>query len=254
MADSVTASPINSQALSQAQISAFLPFITFDQTANLAAPANSNESDQFAPLLQQSSTPVSDNIFVNDTLLSLNTPILSLFNDIRAQPGSASGTGNLTTQQIQDLNVLQQDIELLEEASLLTSPTLLANNTTTVDLSARAAELALLNANSNGNTQTEATLTAAQIQQAAAILQPLANQPLTPALLVQIQARLTATDVNPLGLTLNNLFMIMGTIASMQTAQTQTKANNASDASTDTETVAPVGAVDRVAIEDSRIL
>ncbi len=263
MADSSTTIQNNTQAAAGTQNPFYSQALQFDETAGLAAPANSNEASTFSPLLTPTDTTLNSNVPINDSLITLNTRILSIFNEVGNEPRSPNATGNLSAQQLQELGVLQQDLQLLEQAAALGIPLPLTENGTTLDLSASATALASTSPYSNSldlafdtTSVLNASLTPAQIQQAASVLAPQANQPLTADLLLQIQAQLQAgADLNPLRFTLNNIFMIMSAIAAMQPSQTAVKATVNEETSNNVEEqVSPVEAIDRVAVEDSKII
>ena len=203
---------------------------------------------------RQANTP--NDFSSGDPLLSLDTPSLSLFNEIGGDPRSTNITGNLTAQQMQAIGILLKDEQGLEEAANLISPIPLTSGATTVDLSVEAQNIAF-----GLNTVAPAgalppPLTPTQLEQIGAILAPLANAPLTQPLLLQIQAQLTATGLGPLQFSLSTLVLVMNYMAAMQPAATHVTAENKNERveSEDEETVAPAASIDRVAVEDNAIL
>jgi len=196
-----------------------------------------------------SQTTAQINASANDGLLNLNTSTFALLGETGTSPG------NLTAQQIQELSILQQDVLGLEEAANATATLPLASGATTVDLSVGAQNIA------NGvNTVAVAgalnSLTSAQLGQAAAILGPVANQPLTPNLLAQIQSQLTTAGAPPPQLNLNTIFMVLSYVATLQPVSNDAiKAGKIISAeTTEKASIAPVSRLDRVAVEDSAIL
>jgi len=235
--------------------------------ANPAFLAASVENDVLSSSgLLSTTTPAAtqNDAFLNEGLLSTNTETLSLLNGIGSEFVTGQIPADLTSQQLHDLGILKEDVLKLEEAATLSATLPLTAGTTTVDLSAEAQVLA--NAlvgvnnvtNANGAVAAAANvpvpLTPQQVQQAAAILAPLANQPLSAALLAQIQTQL-ATQISPLQFNLNTLFFVMSYIAAMQPASVNAVHTEHEEivANTD-EDVAPVASTDKVAEEDSAIL
>jgi len=238
----------------------------------LAASANANAANNAAFLTEIAQTVVSNDLQLldnnqtttqpdvpaNEGLLSLNTPALSLLNEIGTAPGSTNITGNLTTQQLQDIGILLKDEQGLEAAANLSSNIPLASGVTTVDLSVEAQ--AILNGISTAiPVNALNSLTTTQLGQIGAILAPLANEPLTQSLLLQIQAQSTAAGLNPLQFNLSTIVLVMNYMAAMQPAPIAAviDANKNSQIkveSKDEETVAPASSIDVVAVEDSAIL
>jgi len=204
----------------------------------------------------QATTPL--DVSTNEGLLSLNTPALSLLNEIGANPGSTNSTGNLTTQQLQEIGILLKDEQGLEAAANLGSNIPLAGGVTTVDLSV-AAQAIVDGVSTAAPGNAPNPLITTQLGQIGAILAPLVNEPLTQPLFLQLQAQLTAAGVSPQQFSLNTIFLVMSYIAAMQPAPIAAviDANKNSQVkveSKDEETVAPAVSVDRVAVEDSAIL
>ena len=181
-------------------------------------------------------------------LFAINTDTLKLLNEVSTNPTSATIGGNLTSQQLQEIGVLQQDALRLEDAAFVSNHIPLTNTATTVDLSLAAQGIAQV-----GTITPAQPLTAAQLAQIAQIIAPFLNEPLTPALLLQMQTQLNANQPNPIQLNMNILLLVQNFIGSFQAAQYK-PAETKVAANENTETVAPVESVDRVAIEDNAIL
>jgi len=183
----------------------------------------------------------------NGSLLGLNATTLLLLNETNINPLNTTTIGGLTPQQLQALEILQEDVQLLEQAATIGVNVPVASGATLVDLSAVAQSLvggvgvtAAINSTSN-------VLTPAQLAQAAAILGPVANESLTPSLLLQIQAQLAAAELNPLQFNLNVIFMIMAYWVGLQPDQSQMLIANKviSASNTNQATVAPVAPADK---------
>lgn len=156
-----------------------------------------------------------------------------------------SSDNKLKAQQLHDSAVLQKDMALLEEAANENSPLPLGDGASTVDLSPQAQDII------SGLSADALSLTPAQLAQLGDIIQPVADEPLTPALLQHIQSQLAANGQNPVALSLHTLTLAMNFIASMQPSSHHQvghivpKVNH--------QIVAPVAAIDKVAVEDSAI-
>jgi len=251
MVDSTTAIP----AIPATQFTQTVAQTNANNAAFLANIAQSVAANDLELLDSNQTTPQSSPAN-NEGLLNLDTPTLSLFNEVGNNPVNANITGDFTTQQLQEIGILQQDMQALEDAANSNNLLPLTDAATTVDLSAQAqaittgiSTIAAINNPSN-------SLTTAQIAQVAAILAPLANQPLNPSLFSEIQTQLTASGVNPSQFNLTTLTLVMNYIAAMQPASMAAiEENNVDKIETpDEETVAATEAIDRVAIENGTIL
>ncbi len=243
------------------------PALQFDQTAGLATPNNVDnrpDNNVFTPLLNAQLD--SNNQLVSDTdpvlsegLLSLSNPILVFFNETLPEEENISPANDgieintLTPEQIQAIGTLQADLQLIQDGELISAPLpLIANSATTVDLSVEAVatlpetSLPLAAANSDA-----IILTQAQIEQSAKVLAPFTNQPLTSSLLVQIQSQLADAQVPNLSLTMNNIFMIMSYVASMQASQ-NVKFDAAQIKTQSRDIITPVSAIDSVTINNGK--
>ncbi len=202
----------------------FAQEITANALLNIDVPANT--SSNVHDFGMASST---------EDLLSLNTPSLSLLNEVGTDPSNPNITGNLTPQQLQEIGILQQDVLKLEEAEAFTLGIPLTSDATTVDLSLKAQNLAATGAvptasdtsqaNATASTSTTAQanattgnsqFTEAQLQKLGLILQPFANLPLNSNLLIQIQAQLTASQFNSQQLSLSTIFLALSYMAGYQ--------------------------------------
>jgi hypothetical protein len=232
-------------ALAQAQAAADHS----NQLAFLREIAAAND-DANAHALDSTITVPATDTFLSNGLLNLDPTIdpaadpatLSLF----SQFGADSTTeGSIKAQQLHDFAVLQKDAQLLEEAANENTPLPLSSGASTVDLSLQAQSIV-----AGTNVDLLGALTAAQLAQAAAIIQPIADQTLTPELLQQIQTQLAAAQ-NPMQASISNLAFIFNYIAAMQPNPTRVMENTLPKANT--QLIAPVSAVARVAEEDSAI-
>lgn len=179
-----------------------------------------------------------------DGLLALDTPSLSLLNEFSTDPRSAAISGNLTTQQLQDIAVLQEDTLRLQEAATLTSAAPLTGDAATVDLSADAVGLAS-GALLPSQVAAAATLSSEQLQRFGAILAPYANEPLTQPLFLQLQASVAAAGFSPLQFNLRTLFLALQYVATLLPA-TAANSNVSAKTALKTGEVAPVAEVDAV--------
>ncbi len=196
-------------------------------------------------------------------LLNLSTDSLSLLNEFGTEPRNASVTGNLTTQQLQSIGILQEDAVRLEEAAGLTLHTPLAEAATTVDLSLTAQGIAdgilpsqQLSANAQVAAGINTTLTTTQLQQIGTILAPLANQPLTEPLFIQLQTQVANAGFSPLQFSLRTIFLALQYVAGLLPASSEANAKAAVKATEemDTEmTVQPVSSVGAAAVENDTL-
>lgn len=190
--------------------------------------------------------------FNNEGLLALNTPILLLFNEAfieAANQNVDADLGSFSPEQLQAASILQKDVASLEEAANLTAVPLSAN-TTTVDLSIEAQNIV------NGLAPppvvaTPAPLTNLQLAQIGEVLQPAANQPLTPELVTQIQTQLNKGQ-NSVQLSLDMILQVMNYMAGLQNAASRLAEVKVE--ARDRTVINPVSPIDRVAAEDSTIL
>lgn len=243
--------------------------VQFAQTQALAASTSTNEANNssFLAAISQASegdapnnnaqpalTEAELNAAEGAGLLSLSSPALSVLNEFGSDPRTANITGNLTTQQLQSLGVLQEDAARLEAAGALSVTTPLTGAATTVDLSVQGQDVAdgILPASQiAGN----ATLSTQQLQQLGNLLAPLANQPLTQPLFLQIQAQVANAGFSPLQFSLRTIFLVLQYIGGLlppsdeavKAAKTEVIAEEA------VEVVMPATSVDAVATEDMAI-
>ncbi len=253
MADSVSAIPAPSpdpsvqfaQALEQSnEVNSANFLAAINHSDEVAASNRTAVNPATQPQTQTQAQSAND---FPDALLALDTPSLSLLNEFSTDPRSATISGNLTTQQLQDIAVLQEDTIKLQEAAGLTTNTPLGSSATTVDLSADAQGIADGSVLPSQLVAAQ-TLSTAQLQQFGQILAPYANQPLTQPLFLQLQASVAAAGFSPLQFNLSTLFSVLQYIATMVPANTNTQAAVAANANNDddvppiTET-AEVGAV-----------
>ena len=245
MTDSISAiqaAPLNTLAMQLAQASnaAYIAEIVQAAVENSLLTSSAGQVKQPVDVLA--------NRFPAEGLLNMDTPTLTLLNTIVGiDPTSANITGNLTAEQIQEIGILQQDMLGLEAAASAVDHSVLTTAATTVDLSLEAQAIASgATAASSVAVNASVSLTPVQLQQLSAIFAPIANQPLTPTLLLQIQNQLTAAGLSPQLLSLNAIFLAQNYMAG------EKRANNSNNANE--QTVAAVSPVDRVAVEDSAIL
>jgi len=260
-------------ATNAAFLSEVVQLVKANEEQSLAPQTPSSIGDPSSSIGDTASDASSD-VSANNSLLNLNTPSLSLFSEIITNSSNDNINGNLTAQQIHDLNILQQDMQGLQNASNLGNTIALVPNETTVDLSIEAQLIAneTTTQNTAASTTTAApatvlptpipiplavspTITPAQLAQIGTILTPLANQPLTPALVTSIQAQLTATGISPLQLSLQTLMLVMNYIVGIPSAQLSLMKTNKpiNTENNDITKVSAVSAIDRAAVEDSAI-
>ncbi|NBX02480.1 MAG: hypothetical protein EBR02_00150 [Alphaproteobacteria bacterium] len=178
---------------------------------------------------------------------SADPTTLSLFTQFGADMTSAT-SDSVKAHQLHDMAVLQKDTELLEQAAYDKNHIPMNNNASTVDLSLQAQSIAQGGTTSiNGS----AAANSAQLAQLAAIVQPIANDQLTEALLQHIQAQLIAQQ-NPIQLNLNTLTLAMNFIASLQPSTYHTIENVVTQ--TDNKIVAPITPIAAIGVENMAIL
>ena len=207
-----------------------------------------------------STAPSATDAFLSNGLLNLDPAAdptidpsagpstLSLFSEFGADLTSAT-SDSIKAQQMHDIGVLQHDTALLEEAATANSHLPLGASASTVDLSLEAQSI--VSGITVGDINGSVPLFPAQLAQLAAMLQPVAGQPLTASLLQQIQTQLAASGQNPIQLSLNTIYYALNYIAGTQPSQNHAVENTIIQENT--KTVAPVLAIDRVAVEDSAI-
>ena len=233
------------EAQAQAAVAHTDPVVFLTEIAKKNDEANAHALDKTPP------APTSD-VF-NNSLLNVDPDVGQIL-DPTIDPSSFSAfqfsagltpaptADSLRAQQLQDAATLQKDAVLLEEAAHATNHIPLTANASTVDLSVEA----------QGVVDGTRALTSAQLAQIGQLLQPIANAPLTPALLQHIEAQLAAQQ-NPIRLSLNTLALAMSFIAGMEPSSYHEIETIA--AADDMEvTVEPALPIDRVAVEDSAIL
>jgi hypothetical protein len=193
----------------------------------------------------------------SEGLLNLNAQTLRIFNEINLE--GANNNGKLTSEQLQEIAVLQADALKLEQASLLSSSLPLANSAATVDLSLEAQEIVLGNGNNLNNLaagiNSNGGLTQAQLDEIAQVVAPFINEPLTPELLLRIQAQLANSRiVNPTQLSLSTLILVQSYLAGLQPAPASVTQANAEADYEEPGRVNPVAATVKVAAEDVSII
>lgn len=104
------------------------------------------------------------------------------------------------------MQILQNDIAQIAATEESAPSVTVLENGTELNLSVSAVTALNDIANVNNISSTNA-LTVAQIQQAAAVIAPFVNQPLTPQLVTQMQNALIAAGFNPEQLSLQNLIL-----------------------------------------------
>lgn len=176
-------------------------------------------------------------------LLTLSNDSLSVLNEFATDPRTAKITGNLTAQQLQEIGVLQEDVAKLEAAGVLSASTPLTKAATTVDLSAEAQNVAdgILPAS---QIAANSLLSTQQLQTLGGILAPLANEPLTQPLFLQIQTQIAQQGFSPLQFSLRTIFLALQYVAGLipPEASVDSKARLAAQMHDDS-TVAPVNPV-----------
>jgi len=239
-----TGGPINSTQASSIDQNTFLSSILL---ADLAPPTAQSSGDALATSTGDAQANITD-----EALLNLNLLPPSLFNEV--PDATTTNSGPLTSQQLQEIAILQEDALKLEEASSLVTNIPLTNNSTTLDLSLIAQEIAAANSNVPLSTSTPGLLTTAQLQQIAQIITPFLNEPLTPAILLQIQTQLAANQINVSLFSLNAIFLVQNYIVNMQATQNDAIRTNKKADSSSVSMVNPVSSIDKVAVEDSAIV
>ena len=196
-------------------------------------------------------------------LLNLTSSSLSALNEFGTDPRNVGITGNLTTQQLQAIGILQEDAQKLEEAAGLTLSTPLAEAAATVDLSLEAQNIAdglipsqSLSADAQIAAGTNTVLTTAQLQQIGTVLAPLANQPLTQDLFIQLQTQVANAGFSPLQFSLRTIFLALQYIAEILPATPETIARSGVKATEEMDsemTVVPVSDVGATAVENDAL-
>jgi hypothetical protein len=149
-------------------------------------------------------TPPLDNI----TLANLGPQALVALSDANNSAINKTGSGNLTSVQLEEIAVLQHDAELLNTPGIpntFNSNESLLNSASTINLSPQAIDIL----NGVQSVTAGSAFTSAQLQQLAGILTPFVNLPLTQGVLTQIQNALTAVGFNPEQLSLQTIFLSM---------------------------------------------
>ena len=190
-------------------------------------------------------------LYAHEGVVNLDTTTFLLLNNLSASLGAGTIGGNLTAEQLQASDILQQDVLGLEQAAQSTTHIALTDAASTVDLSLAAQSIAsgvstVASVNTVIPTSDLNALTPTQLKQLSDILAPVANQPLTQALLTQIQSQLAAIQVLPQQLTLSTIFLVQNYMAGEHTTNSSIQKKK--------ETVAPVGSIDKVASEDVAII
>ncbi|MDX1975573.1 MAG: hypothetical protein SFT92_07875 [Rickettsiales bacterium] len=220
-----------------------------DSTNSSPPPAN-NGFDNALLGVDPDAEPVADPLtgpFIDPSIDVPEDP-LAFLTEMGSDTPTVATNGTLNSQQLHDLSILQRDAELLEEAANENTPIPLGNGASTVDLSQQAQDIVSETAAPIDET---APISEAQLSRIATILQPVANEPLTPALLEQLQTQLNIAQQST-QLSLNTMIRAMNFIAGMQTSLHQ--AIEPSILPTNREvTVMPATAIDRAAVEDSAI-
>jgi hypothetical protein len=204
----------------------------------LASANNASLTNDLLNLGNNQAIPTSD-IIANEGLINLDTGTFLLLNNIVTNLGVTGVGGNLTARQIEASDIIQRDLLGLVGAFSADSLIQLGNEASTVDLSPQAKTIAgesvaATNA-TEASTTTLPTLTTTQLKQIAAILKPLANQPLTLPLLQQIQTQLAAAQLPPQLFNVATIFLVQNYMG---------KENQADDIeSSNRELVTPVSGV-----------
>ena len=252
------------------------PAMQFAHASALAASNQANEANivfltdiaqaevaNYLSVLDGSPPNAQTNVAANDSLLSTDNLTLSLFNELVTTPTKSSTITGLTSEQMQEISILQHDALALETTTTITNPIPLTTAASTVDLSTAAQSIAngvstvapastVIAAATATPVATVApannvtTPTPVQLQQIAAIIAPVADQPLNQALLLQIQAQALLAGISPQLLSMSAIFLAQNYLAGVHTV--------ANTDNTNEEIVTPVSSIDRVAIEDSAII
>lgn len=237
--------PFDTAALQLAQAHAQAAATNSNQEAYLREIAKINEEANACALTGAAEERPEDNFF-NNSLLNLDPAlaptdepsILSIFNEVDAD---AAVDESIKARQ---LEILQKDAALLEEAANENNHIPLSSNASTVDLSPEV--LGLVDALSADAANDPTALTPAQLARISETLQPVANEPLTPALLQQIQAQL------PMPLNLYLISFAMNITAGTQAnpyhmIENRLTPNNA------VARVTPIAAIGDIALDGSMI-
>lgn len=148
-------------------------------------------------------------------LTNLNTEALLALNGVNNNDADATAAAGstLTTTQTEEMAMLLNDLQMLAAIEATSnSQAVLNNGASIVNLSPEALDL-LAEINSANGVSNANTLSPTQLQQAAAIVAPFLNQPLTPALITQIQNALEAAGFSPQQVSLANLFLTINFVA-----------------------------------------
>jgi hypothetical protein len=143
---------------------------------------------------------------LQDSLTNLSPQALVVLNETDNITAGTAANTNLTSVQLQEMQILQNDIAQITAAEDTTPSISLTENGTPVNISVAALN-ALNDVAAVNNLSSANELTTAQIQQAATAIAPFLNQPLTPQVITQIQSALVTAGFNPEQLSLQNLFI-----------------------------------------------
>lgn len=183
----------------------------------------------------------------NAGLLALSTPALSLFNETTTQPRSANITGNLTTQQLHDIAILQDDVLKLEKASNLATQVQLGTGASTVDLSVEAQNIATL-----GTANSSMQLSNNQLFTASMIFTQYANASLTANNLIVLRAEMDRMGLQSVLLNMRTIFLVLQYMGGLQSHIMQAQVPETLKAK-DRNRVQPIEDIDAVATESNEV-
>lgn len=199
----LNASNLNALA-SQGIANAFAANVAAQNTSMLVGEG----TNTVAPASVSPATLQGDNGVLNESLTSLSPQALIALNATENSTASGTIKTNLTPTQLQEMEILQNDIAQIAAAEEVVPSVTVAENGANVNLSIAAVttlnDIAAVNNISSTN-----ALTVAQIQEAAMVIAPFINQPLTPQVIAQMQSALVTAGFNPEQLSLQNLLLSM---------------------------------------------
>jgi len=257
MVDSITATtgPFDTAAMQITQAQAHAATTHANEVAYLQEIVKTNDATNAQALDSTTATPPPDPFLTNDlfNLDAFGNPTaapsnLAFLTEFDSTVANSPTSDSIKAQQLHDMGILQRDAVLLQDAAIANSHIPLNTGASTVDLSLPAQ--GLINGSTIASTNSPAPLTPTQLTQIGNILQPIANQPLTPSLLEQIQTQLIVGQ-NPIQLSLSTITLAMNLIAALQPSPYHLVENTPTNI--DSQVVTAVTAVDKVAVEDSAI-
>jgi hypothetical protein len=223
MAGNINVSPVPPVAPVTPDVSNFNTMVNQSAASSFAVAAEVQATDTLltAGLNTTASTSTTtsqgDSTALNDSVLTnLSPQALVALNAAENLTATGAANTNLTPAQLQEMQILQNDIAQIEAAENITPSVTVTENGTPVNLSV-AAVTALNEATTVNDITSTSELTVAQIQQAAAVIAPFINQPLTPQVVTQIQNALVTAGFSPEQLSLQNLFLSMNYVAAEAT-------------------------------------